>query len=79
MRSRGGGDHKTGNHQKTGGNGTEQGEVEDHGHGIHLAAAKGDHGIGKAAADRSQKGQYQGERIGVKGRAHGRDGSGKAQ
>ena len=53
--------------------------MEDHGHGIHLAAAKGDHGIGKAAADRSQKGQYQGERIGVKGRAHGRDGSGKAQ
>lgn len=73
------GNHKTWNHQKTGGNGTEQGEVEDHGHGIHLAAAKGNHGIGKTAADRSQKGQYQRQCVGVKRGAHGRDSSDKTE
>ena len=75
----GSGNHETGDHQKTGGNGAEQGKVEDYGHGSHLPPAKGDHGIGQAAADRGQQCQHQGQCVGVKRGAHGRDGSGKTE
>lgn len=79
MRSRGVGTTKLGIIKKPAADGTEQGKVEDHSHGSHLAAAKGDHGIGEAAADRSQKGQYQGQCVGVKRGAHGCNGSGKTE